>query len=84
MVNDKYIRDFTAKALEQKLGYCRDDNCKPVSDNKYSKQDHSFTYTCVNPAFGEGLQGFQVIQQITPFRLSQIKVDCNSAVDLIN
>ncbi|XP_063426134.1 uncharacterized protein LOC134709942 [Mytilus trossulus] len=73
VVNDKYIRDFTAKALEQKLGYCRDDNCKQASDNKYSKQDHSFTYTCVNPAFGEGLRGFQVIQQITPFRLSQIK-----------
>ncbi|CAG2189140.1 unnamed protein product [Mytilus edulis] len=73
VVNDKYIRDFTAKALEQKFGFCRDDNCKPVSDNKYSKQDHSFTYTCVNPVFGEGLQGFQVIQQVTPFRLSQIK-----------
>ncbi|XP_063418740.1 uncharacterized protein LOC134701521 [Mytilus trossulus] len=76
VVNDKYIRDFTAKALEQKLGYCHDDNCKQASDNKYRKQDGSFTYTCVNPAFGEGLQGFQIIQQVTPFRLSQIKIVC--------
>lgn len=36
--------------------------------------DSSFTYTCINPAFGEGLHGFQVLQQITPFRQSKVQV----------
>lgn len=36
--------------------------------------DSSFTYTCINPVFGEGLHGFQVLQQITPFRQSKIQV----------
>lgn len=76
-MNDQYIRDFTEKAIKQNLGSCINHQCEDVSsqENKYTKpSEFSFSYTCINPAFGEGLHGFKVIQQLTPLRLSLIEV----------
>lgn len=43
--------------------------------NKYSDgESRTFTLVCYNPALGEGMYGLRVLQQIVPYRKSEIKV----------
>jgi hypothetical protein len=70
-VNDPKLREFTLGAVRHNKH--RKTNC----DSKYSKEaneDKSFTLTVINPAFGGSLNGLQVLQQVTSFRMSKVQV----------
>ncbi|XP_064601403.1 LOW QUALITY PROTEIN: uncharacterized protein LOC135467560 [Liolophura sinensis] len=81
-VNDRQLRDFTEK-------HCRvggagnsctadEGDCGGDAASRYTATSDkflNFTYATFNPAFGEGKRGVQVLQQVTPFRKSQIKVE---------
>lgn len=44
------------------------------SDGEMYKHHDTFTLVTVNPAFGEGLKGIRVLQQMVPFRTSTVGV----------
>ncbi|XP_060576275.1 uncharacterized protein LOC132733629 [Ruditapes philippinarum] len=81
-VNDKYLRDFVNGHIESYLskseetGFCTAETCDSPSSSgdQYKYQSVSFRLVCYNPALGEGMYGLKVIQQITPYRRSELQV----------
>ena len=82
VVNDPQIRDFTNARFAEGLSQCQIiDGEKECSGDKkesmYTKETiQNFTLVTYNPAFGDGLNGVQVLQQIVPMRTSKIMVLC--------
>ena len=78
VVNDKELRDFTNYQLSDYLfspGTCSNDDCsEDLASNYRSGAARNFTLVCYNPALGEGVAGIKVLQQITPYRQSVIRV----------
>ena len=78
VVNDKVLRDFTNYQLSDFLfppGTCSDEDCSEDLASSYrSGAARNFTLVCYNPALGEGVAGVKVLQQITPYRQSVIRV----------
>ena len=71
-MNDPKLREFTLGAVRR-----HNEHQNPDKDSKYSREtneDKSFTLTVINPAFGGGLNGLKILQQVTPFRVSKIQV----------
>ncbi|ESO96501.1 hypothetical protein LOTGIDRAFT_159918 [Lottia gigantea] len=76
-VNDEPIRDFVTKhLLTNQKGSCSvDGNCENEEGwSKYQSSDTEFVLSTVNPALGSGLKGLRILQQIIPYRTSDIKV----------
>lgn len=82
-VNDKYLQDFTNTHIDRYLehagedtGTCTRETCKDATppSERYRDQTLSFRLVCYNPALGEGMYGVRIVQQITPFRKSEIQV----------
>ena len=82
-VNDKQIRDFTDKhttvPVTKASSQCDAEGGACTASEggalKYTSQsEESFTYTVVNPAFGDTMRGMKILQQIVSFRTSTIKV----------
>ena len=84
-MNDQQLRDFTNYYASRSV--TSPTQCEAASGEcglpadqvgtKYTAAveagDH-FTYTTMNPAFGETFHGLQVLQQTIPFRTSLIEV----------
>jgi hypothetical protein len=81
-VNDKYLRDFVNSQIEsyvsqsEETGSCTAETCTSPSSpgDQYKYQSVSFRLVCYNPALGESMYGLKVIQQITPYRRSELQV----------
>lgn len=87
MVNDPQIRDFTNARFAEGLSQCQvidgEKDCSGDKESMYTKETiQNFTLVTYNPAFGDGLNGVQVLQQIVQMRTSKIMVLCTYLKDL--
>lgn len=78
-MNDKQLRDFTLHHSHKSQKSCDmiDGSCDTLVTDSYSEESNTpqvLTVTCYNPAFMGSVFGLKILQQITPFRKSEIKV----------
>ncbi|XP_055880964.1 uncharacterized protein LOC106057948 [Biomphalaria glabrata] len=81
-VNDAQIRKFISKISESLIPkeFCSKGDDAPCSAASEESSKQLFRLVTVNPAFGDGLKGLSVLQQIIPFRTSVIKINVTSDV----
>ncbi|CAL1546091.1 unnamed protein product [Lymnaea stagnalis] len=83
-VNDAQVRKFIAQVYASltptETEFCSKDasDCDGPANNNPQQQQEIFTLVTVNPAFGEGLRGIRVLQQMIPLRTSTVKVNVTS------
>ncbi|CAG5121151.1 unnamed protein product [Candidula unifasciata] len=78
-VNDAQIRQFIdhiSATSSQLDNYCSagSQECGTSSNRYKSLQPEPVTLVTINPAFGDGLKGIAVLQQIIPLRISTVQV----------
>jgi hypothetical protein len=84
VVHDKQLRDFAAlhsDPIAPSLCTAGRDgqDCGQTDQSRGAYQQssnlpESFVLTCYNPALGSGLHGIQILQQLTPYRRSMVRV----------